>query len=254
MIYKDVNGSIRRIILCKFSKQAWPSGKHPVPPSPEKVALSDLRQGQKSKKKTEGKKEQQRAPEIAIALRSIPGNHACLPPPGTYVGYTKESCILRVIGKCSDSVTKMPENNNCRLKYDRGGSVIEMSNTWLLFIDFQNRTVDGDEQTNCHVTILDAGRNITCSLNPRRPPEGAFLENLRQSSSVTDNDEMKTVLFVRCGNRGKYLYCGECRCVDSCERLLLPTEENTSVVLTLVLVDFDVLLSNTEAASEVEGI
>ena len=169
-----------------------------------------------------------------MLLGGVPGDHAGLPPPGSRLGWTKDSCVRRVAG--ARVVDSMPPG--CRLRFDRWGGVVRMSNTWLLFVNFFGQAGGGGGGAKYRNAASGGGRRITYTLSPGRPTEGELLEYLG-----APDDGTKVLLFAKGSNKEKFMFCGECGCAGRVDA------SSGSVAVTLDLLDFDRLAAGCRRGS-----
>ena len=142
-----------------------------------------------------------------ISLKNIPGDLNNLPPVGSLIGYTKDSCVDRTVGK--SVVNSIAQDFGFR--YNRWGGIIEMQNCFLLFVNCNGLSKDWKYNNQ----FFDGGRQISFSANAEKDQEIPFLHDLGalEASGLVSEDAKTILLFARPNSNSKYLYCGRCLCL-----------------------------------------
>ena len=231
-------GSVKEILSVRLSRQTWITGKK-VPDLPEVIPLEVLNEKRllnqsKKEKKAARKLQKTSIRRKSIKLLTLLGDYEGMPFPGTFLGYTKDSCIHRVLG--AKFMNSLPEN--IRLGYNRRGGVFEIKNGWILFINLGGGVQLGKYRND----FSNDGKQITFTVNSSNPSESALIDHFSKEMTFEENDdpiENKYVyLFIRSGTKGKFLYCGTCSCPDQSR------DENGGTVLNLELQDYDTLMKS----------
>ena len=197
----------------KFVKQSWKSeNKSPDLPSllsfEEKEAKPTSyfkclkEQNGENPSKVKGKPKKR-----SISLKNIPGDLNNLPPAGSLIGYTKDSCVDRTVGKAV--VNSIAQDFGFR--YNRWGGIIEMQNCFLLFVNCNGLSKDWKYSNQ----FFDGGRQVSFSANAEKDQEIPFLHDLGalDSSGLVSEDAKTILLFARPNSNSKYLCCGPCLCL-----------------------------------------
>lgn len=205
----------------QLSRQCWPTSQAipdlptkrmlPAEPIPSKKERAHIR---KVGTTTIGGKRPK-----PVQLRDIMGTLDDLPTPGTTLGYTKDSCVHRVVGH--EFISALPERTH--IGFNRRSGVIETSNAWMLFCNFGG----AHGATRSSSGFLKDGRELRFNLNPKNDQGKSSEKSLfdfvssRQEIGFAESIESdrKIFLFARGSTRHKYMYCGTCECLG-----LFPTE------------------------------
>jgi len=235
--YRVEMGGVKTCMNLKFVRQTWPGHKEESPPLPEKISMSELRLAAPSvernkEKKVKNKKRITRSKANAIILSDLSGDLDKLPLPGTYLGFTKDSCIHRVFGK--SLIDALPERSY--LSYNRRGGVIEIANAWLLFMNFGV----GKFYKKYTNKFLVGGRQLTFTM----PSSHAFFQSTLRTPSIDNKVELTyndmdigckpILLFIRGSTKEKFFFCGNCNYVMHAE---IEDENRTDVILEVVQFD-----------------
>jgi hypothetical protein len=239
--YKVEMGSIKTSYMDrKLARQAWPTFSKNLPDVPRKISIQERQLARMIRpnkmhcngatKKDVNKNDAPRIRKNAIELNQLTGDLSNLPSPGKMLGYTKESCIARVLR--NEVMDALPENSY--LRYNRRGGVIEIGNAWLLFVNFGvGRTFHKYRNE-----FRDGGRQVTFTVNPSRYEDSALLQNLLISDSSSIYRK-HVLLFIRGSTNDKFVYCGSVTHHSHVEH-----EDLVNVVLQLD--DFETLAPSTE--------
>jgi len=256
--YEVPMGRVKNVLSVKLARQSWPTGRPtPNPPilrRPQKPNKAPLRNdgGPSDEEGLDPSPSRGRTRRReTLLLAEVPGFFEGLPRPGIIMGYTKDSCVHRVIGK-----NTVPEN--MRLGFNRRGGTLRMSNGWLLFANFGGQASYGRYRN----AFTHGGQKMTFSLNRGREKEDALLDYLssmpRHSerhlnveypvSPAQDKNEhaageQKVLLFMRPSLKQKFMFCGECSCA---ELNSVNESEDGAVELLLSLKDFDQLIDRED--------
>jgi hypothetical protein len=232
--YKVEMGSLKRSFHGgKLARQSWPTF-YKNPPNLPRVAPAREHKIATCKKNPNAdqgllqaakKLESQKSRKTAIDLTQLTGDLRGLPTPGQEIGYTKESCIMRVLR--TEIMETFPDNSY--LRYNRRGGIIEIGNAWLLFVNFGV----GRSFHKYRNDFREGGRLVTFTVNPARNEDSDLLQNL----FISENCFMyrkAVLLFIRGSTNDKFTYCGS---VSYCSH-----EENEDLVnVVLELDDFKAL-------------
>ena len=210
--YRVPMGSIKTSMGVRVARQMWGTFKS-VPDFPEVIPLHEQKNKMQSRK-SNGAKESIAEKKVkikrnAVNLGMLTADLDNLPVVGQILGYTKDSCIERVLGK--QILTSLPEESY--LRYNRRGGVIEIANAWLLFINFGVGRVYHKYRNE----FLDNGKRITFTVSPARYEDSDLLQTLMASSNDGEGefwnstgDRKSVLLFIRGSKREKFSFCGEC--------------------------------------------
>lgn len=245
--YEVPMGAVKNYLEKPIVRQRWPTGSE-IPPPPrtmdegEKHQTAETRRkkiksnGSKSLKLTKAERKAAR-----IVLKDIPGNLANLPMPGIHLGYTKDSCVDRVVGH--NFLNTLPAK--AFLSFQRRGGVVQTSNAFLIFCNFNGGPTYGRYENE----FSEGGRYLKFSITPiRGGPRGLDELDLYEyvSESFASRD-MKILLFARPSSKSKFIYCGECDILLSADNLSAASVG--TVDLRVVLKDFDQLISSEKGGS-----
>jgi len=232
-------GKITTQLSKQLSRQCWPSTQG-IPDLPSKRILpSESRPTKKErahirKVDTNGGKRPK-----PVQLRDVMGKLDDLPAPGTTLGYTKDSCVHRVLGRAF--INALPEQTH--IGFNRRSGVIETSNAWIIFCNF-----GGSGTKRPSSGFLKEGREFRFNLNPNtyqgKSSEKSLCDFIssRQEIGLHTESDKNILLFARGSSRHKYTYCGTCTCIE-----LIPTEVGSKDLL-LNLVDYSQLVGDESIA------
>jgi len=201
-----ISGGVRTSMGIKIARQIWPIHKA-APSTPEKFRLSREITMFTSRKNNQTKEQDKKLPTIskvkrkALMLSDLNADFSKLPPAGITIGYTKDSCIERLVGK--DFFKSLPDDTY--LKYNRRGGVLELKNAFLLFINFQFN----QSYSKYRNEFLGQGEMITFSVEPKsnKCQDGHLLKNLYLAKD--DESRKEVFVFIRGSSRHKFLFCGQ---------------------------------------------
>lgn len=234
-------GRITSLFSRMFARQCWPKDQ-PLPGLPRKVQL-------KSDGTNMSKKERAHLRKVGILgskkakpvqLKDIAGNLDNLPIAGTTLGYTKDSCVFRVVGHTF--LNTLPEGTY--IGFNRRSGVIETTNAFLIFCNFGgSREYYGKKSGS---GFLKGGKDLIFNLKLNNYQGKSSERSLFASISddVKHTAEKTILLFARDGTRKKYTYCGHCECQRFIEK------ECGSVDLLLNLVHFTQLVGENRLSSD----
>jgi prolyl-tRNA editing enzyme YbaK/EbsC (Cys-tRNA(Pro) deacylase) len=231
-------GTIKSILGRQFARQCWPSTRL-SPPGPRLVP-KDILEGTRAMKKEKevffevgGKRSK------AVQLKTLGGNLGKLPVPGITLGFTKDSCVTRVIGH--KLLNTFPDGT--RIGFNRKAGVAETSNAWILFCNFGTKAESGKTYSR----FFEDGRLLSFRLRPNsqsgKSSESGLYRYLMSSRGNGESDK-SILLFVREGTRSRYVYCGFCKCRETNEM-----EDGATNVL-FELLDYDELVGASRIASD----
>ena len=244
----------------QIARQSWPSGQA-TPPLPKRVAGIDTNDKSRVTKKEKahlnkvGGEKGAKKPK-PLQLRTIAGNLDNLPIPGITLGYTKDSCVSRVVGH--EFMNTLPEGTH--IGFNRRSGVVETKNAWIIFCSF------GGNKPKDHMrgsTFSDCGQHLIFNLNPTRENGRSSETTLtnyilkssskEQLSSSSNNNKSKAdevpeykkniLLFARDGTASQYMYCGRCRCSE------YTMNRKSSCDLKLELLDHDQLVGESKISN-----
>ena len=174
-----------------------------------------------------------------IAVSMLTGDLSNLPKPGIKLGYTKDSVIERVVRK--QVIESLPDETY--LQFNRRGGIIELGNTFLLFVNFGAGRVHHKYRNEFH----NEGKQVTFTIKQSRYEDGELLQTL-----LTPQDEAmyfkKTVLFfIRANTRDKFMYCGKAAYHRHKEK------EDDLIDLILELTEFNDLVDHSANSDKEDG-
>jgi hypothetical protein len=213
-------GSIKRALGRQMARQCWPTTDHPtIPELPKQVLVQHVETNQRITKKERdhlrkvGPKGTKRPKPVQ--LKNLSGNLDNLPVPGMTLGYTKDSCVTRVVGH--EFMNTLPEGTY--IGFNRRSGVVETDNAWIIFCNFGGSTGSTTLQVfGRHSSeFSNGGRELTFQLNPTSQDGRSSQSTLFQYLSSSRNEmegtaKKKILLFARGGTKSKYIYCGICEC------------------------------------------
>jgi hypothetical protein len=231
-------GCVKEYMSKKVARQCWPTEMDP-PALPRRQLVAEEPMVEEHNRKMKKcytaihKKVRNKAPRPKpVKLSAIPGNHDNLPIPGTYMGYTKDSCVKRVVGH--NLINSLPEGTY--IGFNRRSGVVATENSWILFVNFGGSLTYGKYSTE----FAGGGRQLTFSVNPEKYDERSLFEFVsesleRRDAAATTPPKNKIILFARPSTQSKFIFCGLCECSKK-------TANDGSVDLLLDLVDFEELV------------
>ncbi len=246
-VYSIEMGSIKTTMDVKVARQMWPTfAKRGAPVLPQKLSAHEIQalvpNGNEESNTRVSKKEQARlkkenslaakAKKTPIELTQLAADIDNLSLVGKETGYTKDSCIDEVLTK--EVVDSLPKNSY--LRYNRRGGIIEIANCWLLFVNFTIGRYHDKYKNEFH----DGGKLVSFTINPSRFKDGELLQNLLLPESMS---RKSVVLFIKGSNKEKFICCGQVKCHSHKQN-----EENDLVSLVLEVIQFNELISTTDAA------
>mmetsp|Transcript_41537 Transcript_41537/g.49800 ORF Transcript_41537/g.49800 Transcript_41537/m.49800 type:complete len:851 (-) Transcript_41537:105-2657(-) len=238
-MYQIENGRIKRILEGWFSKQVWVTGdtQPPLPLLVQPRGSLSLDAKKLKKQNTPNKGQESSKPKKSrstrrkdrVMLCDFEGDIVNLPSPGNVIDYAKESCVQQILGH-----KVMSDLGNKYLSYNRRGGSVELSNMWILFINF------GEGELNANYTneFRDRGRQVTFFIKPGKLLYDLLSTNKNQPENGLRKKTDDILLFVKLGKKYKFMFCGKVACVDK-----VVSEEN--VKLTLQLLNYDELVQNS---------
>jgi len=156
-------------------RQKMMKSKQPI----EILAEQNSARGNRSRKEKRAAKKAFRSSvrTKSVNLITIPGDLDSVPSPGTFLGYTKDSCIHRVLG--SRFMDALPEGT--RLGYNRRGGVFQLRNAWILFINLAGGVQVGKYRND----FINDGKQITFTVNPSNPSESALIDHFLSIGEIS---------------------------------------------------------------------
>lgn len=244
-------GAVKLALGQQIARQCWPSTQEK--PEPPKLVPFDLAETPCVTKKERGHlqkvgvKTGTKRPK-AVQLKILAGNLENLPLPGITLGYTKESCVFRVVGH--ELLNTFPEGTY--VGFNRRAGVVETTNAWIVFCNFGARAGGGlPIYGKSFSEFYNGGRHLSFRLNPKAQ-SGSSSEATLYRYLMSTKEQMKNqkqlVLFARDGTRSKYLYCGRCSCVK-----IAPLESGATSVL-FELLEFETLTGKAKISSEFQDL
>lgn len=245
--YEVPMGSIKRALGRQMARQCWnTAAQSTIPELPTQVLVQHIETNQRIITKKErahilkvGPKGTKRPKPVQ--LKKLPGNLDNLPVAGMTLGYTKDSCVTRVVGH--EFMNTLPEGTH--IGFNRRSGVVETDNAWIIFCNFGGSTGSTTLQVvGRHSSeFSDGGRELTFQLNPTSQDGKSSESTLFQYLSSSRNEmevtaKKKILLFARGGTQSKYIYCGICECQKMTSRL----EGDVRVELLLRLEQFEELI------------
>jgi len=214
MLYRVPMGSVKSVLQLKIARQVWPT-KTEAPSLPEQIPLIDI-----NSHKRDGRERDVMKKDILtnvrtlkpkrILLRKISGDLQYLPEAGIRLGYTKDSCIERMLGK--KLMNSLP--SNFHLTFNRRGGIVELSNAWALFINFGTSQVYGKYSNQ----FLGIGKQVTFTVDAKRSQDEDLLHCLLASGRFIDKSSIHesllkdAFLFLRSSTKERFMFCGKCKC------------------------------------------
>jgi prolyl-tRNA editing enzyme YbaK/EbsC (Cys-tRNA(Pro) deacylase) len=212
MHFRVEMGNEGTMLGVRLAKQVWPTGKEapPLPylvPKTETTPLTNRRRDRKQR--------DHRMRAKTIPLRSLCADLNKLPPVGTYIGYTKDSCAEAVLGDAfATSITP-----DFVLRFNRRGGIAEMSNCWLLFVNLSDHISTKDWKY--HNQFSNQGREMNFSVTTVNGFKDNDLSFLYNAGCFDDSmeyvpkvkQEREIMLFARPRSNSKYISCGKCKIV-----------------------------------------
>ena len=236
--YQIPMGTIKRLLgQQQFVRQCWPSMES-EPGTPRLVPIHVVNKKDKETHRVNCGEKCEKRPK-SVPLKTLAGNLGNLPIPGVTLGFTKDSCVLRVIGH--RLLNTLPEGTP--VGFNRKAGVVETSNAWILFCNFESKA----DSVKTYSHFFEDGRYLSFRLNPKAQSGKSSESGLyRQVVGPRANreDDKSIVLFVREGTRSKYIYCGFCSCLETSDM----NGGGTRVLFELL--DYDELVGDTRIASD----
>lgn len=238
MIWHIPMGRQTTMFTRAIARQTWPPTQ--APPDKPKLVLVKTGPGKKERAhlKKVGAKGKKPA---AIQLFDLVANLSNLPFPGTILGYTKDSCVHRVVGHVF--MNTLPKGTY--IGFNRRSGVVETTNAWILFCNFGGmERFDGKRVSS---GFLREGRDFVFNLNPKNfngKSSEKTLYNYVSTPVRSDQEEKQILLFARDGTRQKYMYCGRCRCEG------FDLTEAGKVDLLLNLIDYNELVGENAISDD----
>ncbi|KAL3937358.1 MAG: hypothetical protein SGBAC_007525 [Bacillariaceae sp.] len=221
-----------------IARQTWPAN-YDLPAEPK---LVPIRTGPSKKERAHLKKvgtsgEKPRP----IQLFTLNAELDNLPVAGTTLGYTKDSCVTRVVGHVF--MNTLPEGTY--IGFNRRAGVVETDNAWIVFCNFgASERFAGKKSSSA---FMRDGRDLVFNLNPKNFNGKSSEKTLYEYVSTPGRsaEEKKPILlFAREGTRQKYTYCGRCKCEG------LDFTESGKVDLLLNLLDFEELVGENKVSDD----
>ena len=240
-------GCVKDYMSKKVARQSWPTEMSP-PSLPRRSLVAEEpmveqpdremdRRERAILKKADKKAERKSRPK-PVKLSSIPGMIENLPIPGTHLGYTKDSCVNRVVGHIL--INSLPERTY--IGFNRRSGVVAATNAWILFLNFGGDSTYGRYSNE----FTGGGRQLTFSVDPEKYDERSLFEFVSESlegDADTTPPENHIILFARPSTKSKFIFCGLCECSQK------TPNDRGSVDLLLDLLDFDELVDDEKNPS-----
>ena len=220
-------GSIKDFLNVKIAKQIWPSGRN-APELPRMTPL-ELSSMEKAPEQFSDRQLPKSAQEKVVSLETFSCDPTKLPPPGTVLGSTKESCISHVLG--SELLRLFPDG--CDLSFDKRGGIVKMKNAFVLFVTLSN---SGSRRKYRNEFSAD-GRQFTFNADSGTAAGRSLLHAL--SIETANLGRISCYLFARQGKDKHFMFCGECKEVSRTEG------NNGETILALELLQLDSILKGS---------
>ena len=254
LAYRVPYGSCKVHLQHVMARQIFMTGNEdPAPPeilpleTQQKIAYSRLPKEKKAQKKVadsnavnDAVPSKRKVKMKTIKLHTVSADFSNLPEPSEIIGYTKDSCIHKVLGQ--EFIDSLSENNT-RLGFNRRGGVLPLENSFCLFINFALSEAGTLPSSWLYRNdFLDDGRRLTFTVNSERAHEKALVDFFSEHGK--SNENKKVLLFARTSTQTKFMYCGELACQI---RELGENEfaDDNFVNLVLELMDYDDLVVNS---------
>ncbi len=252
-VYDVSMGSIKTILGKEFARQCWAS-PHEAPAPPKLIPAQDILEtsGPTRKERVHlrkvGDKVGSKRPK-PVELKTLAGNLENLPIPGITLGYTKESCVFRVVGH--RLLNTFPDGTY--IGFNRRAGVVETTNAWIVFCNFGTRSaIEPNMYRESYSDFYDGGRHLSFRLNPNAKSgcssEASLYRHLMSRIEQEKDNGKKIILFARGGTKSKYLYCGLCECIKA-----TPLDSGSTSVL-FNLLQFDELMGKSRISSDFEEL
>lgn len=252
--YSVPMGRIKSACGTPLARQSWPT-THAPPELPKQVPAAHLFQVELPRltkkerlhlKRTTGPQGTKRPKPIQ--LHTLSANLGNLPIPGITLGYTKDSCAFRIVGK--ELINTFPEGTH--VGFNRRAGVVETTNAWILFCNFGFSTTRSAVSNGKQVSrFYKGGRQLSFRLNPGTQ-NGKSSEAAMHCYLSNPDDERteakELILFARSGTDSKYIFCGHVACVD-----MTLTESGASNLMFEIL-EFDRLMGEGRISSDYEEL
>jgi hypothetical protein len=203
-------GRISNLFSKTIARQSWPSHQD-EPDLPKRVlVISRPSKKERAHRRKIGLTTAGGKKPKPMQLKDIMGNLDNLPIPGITLGYTKDSCVNRVVGH--EFTNSLPEGTY--IGFNRRSGVCETSNAWIIFCNFGgSRTNEGRISSG----FLRKGKEFKFTLNPKnfhgKSSEKTLCDFLSSQNGTSFDHDRKILLFARESTRSKYTYCGFCECL-----------------------------------------
>ena len=254
LAYRVPYGSCKVHLQHVMARQMFMTGNEdPAPPevlpweTQQKIAYSRLPREKKAQNKmvdnnaVNGAVPSKRKVKMkTIKLHTVSADFTNLPEPSEIIGYTKDSCIHKVLG---DEFIDSLSENNTRLGFNRRGGVLPLENAFCLFINFALSEAGTLPSSWLYRNdFLDGGRRLTFTVNSERAHEKALVDFFSEHGK--SNESKKVLLFARTSTQTKFMYCGELACQIRQRGEDESTDDGDYVNLVLELMDYDDLVVN----------
>jgi len=227
-------GKVTSLFSKQLSRQCWPASSQSIPDFPTKRVLpvEPLIPTMTKKERAHVRKVGTGKRPKPVQLRDLTGKLDDLPQVGTVMGYTKDTCVHRVVGY--EFINALPERTH--IGFNRRSGVSEMTNCYVLFCNFGGvyRSTSG---------FLKEGREFRFNLKPNDKAAKSSEKSLYDfySSWRQEVFDKKILLFARGSTKHKYLYCGKCE-----YKGIFPTEDE-SMDLHLNLINYSEVVGENES-------
>jgi len=227
-------GKVTSLFSKQLARQCWPASSPSISDFPTKRVLPA-----EPLKPTLTKKERAHLRKVGtgkrpkpVQLKDLTGKLDDLPKVGTVMGYTKDTCVHRVLGH--EFIKARPERTH--IGFNRRSGVSELTNCYVLFCNFGGvyRSSSG---------FLKEGREFRFNLKSNDKAAKSSEKSLYDffSSWRQEVFDKKILLFARGSTKHKYLYCGECK-----YKGVFPTEDE-SMDLHLNLINYSEVVSKDDS-------
>ena len=227
-------GKVTSLFSKQLARQCWPASSPSIPDFPTKRVLpaEPLKPTLTKKERAHLKKVGTGKRPKPVQLKDLTGKLDDLPQVGTVMGYTKDTCVHRVLGH--EFINALPERTH--IGFNRRSGVSELTNCYVLFCNFGGvyRSTSG---------FLKEGREFRFNLKPNDKAAKSSEKSLYYffSSWRQEVFDKKILLFARGSTKHKYLYCGECK-----YKGVFPTEDE-SMDLHLNLINYSEVIGKDDA-------
>ena len=234
-------GKMTSLFSKQLARQCWPTSSQSIPDLPTKrlLPIEPLVPTMTKKERAHMRKVGTGKRPKPVQLRDLAGKLDDLPQVGTVMGYTKDTCVHRVLGL--EFINALPERTH--IGFNRRSGVSELTNCYLLFCNFGGvyRSTSG---------FLKEGREFRFNLKPNDKAAKSSEKSLYDYFSSWRQEvlDKKIFLFARGSTKHKYLYCGECK-----YKGIFPTEDE-SMDLHLNLINYPEVVGKEESEEFLELI